>query len=109
MALLASNCGKMASMETWLGDRRQALSKLPLVTTIMILQIVAEYYIYGHLNATVAIIITPVIAWWLLVLVLRLHWPASSRLPSSPRLIASILTFGAWWVGGIVAANTFGT
>ena len=75
----------------------------------MLLQVAAEYYIYGYLNATIAIIATPVAAWWLFFLVLRLPWPASSRLPTYPRAIASALTFGAWWVGGIIAANTFGT
>jgi hypothetical protein len=82
-------------MPAWHGSQT---AKLPLVALILLAQGLGEYLIWKYLDPTVAILVTPVIAWLLIVRVVR--WP---------RISGSILVALAWWAGLFVAANTFGT
>jgi hypothetical protein len=90
-------------------DWRQVIFKLPLVLMVAFFQIIATYLIWQHLDATLAIVLTPAGAWWLYFRIVRMPWPkGSSIIPAHPRWIASILAFLFWWAACVIAVNAFG-
>jgi hypothetical protein len=105
--------GTVKGMEVrpfWPTNWREIFGKTPLVLGVAILQSASEYYIWGHLNPTLALLLPPVIGWWLFRRILRPHGGGALPGLSSDRwLLVVVFTFLAWWAGLVLAANTYGT
>jgi hypothetical protein len=90
-------------------DWRQVIRKSPLIMAVAASQIIAAYLIWEHIDTTLSILLTPVVAWWLYLGIVRMKWKYVTLRPvAHPYVIASILTVVVSWAAFVVAVNHFG-